>query len=49
MRRGGALRQIILVALTAAAAIWAGRTLRENVDQQNTPTPAPTIVAPSAS
>lgn len=51
MRRGGALRQILLVALTAVAAIWAGRTLRDAVDRANPPTPAPaeTILAPSPS
>jgi hypothetical protein len=51
MRRGGTFRQIILVLLTAVAAIWAGRALRDAVDHSNAPTPAPSVIeaAPTAS
>jgi hypothetical protein len=44
-----ALRQILLVALTAVAAIWAGRALRDAVDQANPPTPAPAATTPASS
>ena len=42
MRQVGTLRQVLLVALTAIAAITIGRALREAVDKNNAPTPAPT-------
>ena len=44
MRRGGALRQIILVALTAIAAVMAGQALRQAADSANAPTAAPSVV-----
>jgi len=47
MRVGGSLRQILIVALTAIAAVTIGQALRQAVDRANaSPTP---IVAPSDS
>jgi hypothetical protein len=44
MRIGGSLRQILLVALTAIAAVTIGQALRQAVDRANaTPSPAVTV------
>ena len=43
MRIGGSLRQIVLVILTAIAALTVGQWLRQTVDRANaTPAPAAT-------
>jgi hypothetical protein len=44
------LRQILIVALTAVAAVTAGRMLRDFVDDLNaSPTSSPSIVVPAIS